>query len=100
MLPVPEPLAMAASARSFGMPDWRALMSTARSLALKFGSGPDLAATMISRATLVRIFAFFASCAPLRRATFFAWNGLPSETLFLKGRYRGFWRAGNRNLGP
>src|ERR1700683_1574723 len=54
---------------------WRAEMIAARSRAFMLGSGwPILAATVISRASLLNSFDFWASCRPLRCMIFLNWE--------------------------
>src|SRR6187402_3627237 len=54
---------------------WRAEMIAARSRAFIAGSGwPNLAATVISRASLPNSFDFWASCLPLRCMIFLNWE--------------------------
>src|SRR5664280_2728269 len=54
---------------------WRAEMIAARSRAFMPGSGwPILAATVISRASLLNSFDFWASCRPLRCMMFLNWE--------------------------
>src|SRR6202012_1260011 len=65
----------ARSIESFDMFSWRAEMIAARSRAFIAGSGwPILAATVISRASLLNSFDFWASCRPLRCMMFLNWE--------------------------
>src|SRR5438552_5029464 len=60
---------------SFDMFSWRAEMIAARNRAFIVGSGwPILAATVISRASLLNSFDFCASCRPLRCMMFLNWE--------------------------
>jgi len=61
--------------RVFGIFALRAACTALARRGLAAGSGrPDLAATVISRASLLKIFAFFLSCAPLRCMMFLNWE--------------------------
>src|SRR5580692_9497771 len=65
----------ARSIESFDMFSWRAEVIAARSRAFMLGSGwPNLAATVISRASLPNSFDFWASCRPLRCMMFLNWE--------------------------
>src|ERR1700754_4432204 len=65
---------------------WRAEMMAARSRAFIAGSGwPNLAATVISRASLPNSFDFWASCRPLRCMMFLNWEW-PAMRVSLRNR--------------
>src|ERR1700729_196637 len=83
----------ARSIESFDMFSWRAEMIAARSRAFIAGSGwPNLAATVISRASLLNSFDFWASCRPLRCMMFLNWE-CPAMR-FLSGFVRDVgWKA-------
>src|SRR5438105_7653139 len=66
---------MARSILSFGMFSWRAATTAARNRGFIAGSGvPNLADTVISRASLPNSFDFWASCRPLRCMMFLNWE--------------------------
>ena len=60
--PVPEPFSIARLIVSFGIFAELAFSKANRSLGLSFGSGPSLAATVISLITLVQTLPLEASC--------------------------------------
>src|ERR1700689_3780536 len=80
---------------------WRAGMIAARSRAFIAGSGwPSLAATVISRASLLNSFDFWASCRPLRCMMFLNWECSAMRFLlgFVRNGWIGGWKA--RRQGP
>src|SRR5215203_2018455 len=86
----------ARSIESFDMFSWRAEMIAARSRAFIAGSGaPILAATVISRASLLNSFDFWASCRPLRCMMFLNWECPAMRSLF---GIRSGWDDGKRGV--
>src|SRR5579871_893733 len=74
---------MARSILSLGMFSCRAATTAARSRGFMAGSGvPNLAATVISRASLPNSFDFWASCRPLRCMMFLNWEWPAMRGLF------------------
>src|ERR1700735_4984119 len=71
-------------------------MMAARSRAFIAGSGwPSLAATVISRASLLNSFDFWASCRPLRCMMFLNWECPAMRFLlgFVRNGWVGGWKA-------
>ena len=66
MSPVPEPFSIALLILSLGILAALALSNASLNLGLSSGSGPPLAATVISLITLVQTFPLDASCRALR----------------------------------
>src|SRR5664279_865325 len=84
----------ARSIESLDMFSWRAEMIAARSRAFIEGSGwPNLAATVISRASLLNSFDFWASCRPLRCMMFLNWECPAIRSSFRIVRDVGGWKA-------
>src|ERR1700761_1690649 len=89
----------ARSIESFDMFSWRAEMIAARSRAFIAGSGwPILAATVISRASLLNSFDFWASCRPLRCMMFLNWE-CPAMRFLLRIRQGGWQNGGDGKRG-
>src|SRR5947208_9260787 len=79
---------------------WRAEMMAARSRAFMPGSGwPILAATVISRASLLNSFDFWASCRPLRCMMFLHWE-CPAMVSFSILPGMSGWKARRYRLRP